>query len=174
MHFEKKTKILREVTDACKEILSNQEVYSQGGRQKVAVKALECLFLVMNFVEKEKVRVSGTNSANTENVEMMMTCSATMLRDACKAVAFCGKDDSSLEITRMVVKMLLALATSEHIVNSGIFQGEEGEEALEILTLRLAHSAVASDGDVERRVAKTALVQHINNCFKRCSEGGVS
>lgn len=100
-----------------------------------------------------------------------MTCSATMLRDVCKAVAFCGKDDSSLEITRMVVKMLLALATSEHIVNSGIFQGEEGEEALEILTLRLAHSAVASDGDVERRVAKTALVQHINNCFKRCSEG---
>ena len=170
LHFEKKTKILREVTDACKEILSNQEVYSQGGRQKVAVKALECLFLVMNFVEKEKVRVSGTNSA-TENVEMMMTCSATMLRDVCKAVAFCGKDDSSLEITRMVVKMLLALATSEHIVNSGIFQGEEGEEALEILTLRLAHSAVASDGDVERRVAKTALVQHINNCFKRCSEG---
>ena len=171
LHFEKKTKILREVTDACKEILSNQEVYSQGGRQKVAVKALECLFLVMNFVEKEKVRVSGTNSATTENVEMMMTCSATMLRDVCKAVAFCGKDDSSLEITRMVVKMLLALATSEHIVNSGIFQGEEGEEALEILTLRLAHSAVASDGDVERRVAKTALVQHINNCFKRCSEG---
>ena len=171
LHFEKKTKILREVTDACKEILSNQEVYSQGGRQKVAVKALECLFLVMNFVEKEKVRVSGTNSAATENVEMMMTCSATMLRDVCKAVAFCGKDDSSLEITRMVVKMLLALATSEHIVNSGIFQGEEGEEALEILTLRLAHSAVASDGDVERRVAKTALVQHINNCFKRCSEG---
>ena len=171
LHFEKKTKILREVTDACKEILSNQEVYSQGGRQKVAVKALECLFLVMNFVEKEKVRVSGTGRGATENVEMMMTCSATMLRDVCKAVAFCGKDDSSLEITRMVVKMLLALATSEHIVNSGIFQGEEGEEALEILTLRLAHSAVASDGDVERRVAKTALVQHINNCFKRCSEG---
>ena len=170
LHFEKKTKILREVTSACKEILVNTEVYSQGGRQKVAVKALECLFLVMNFVEKEKVRVSGTNSA-TGNVEMMMTCNATMLRDVCKAVAFCGKDDSSLEITRMVVKMLLALATSEHIVNSGIFQGEEGEEALEILTLRLAHSAVASDGDVERRVAKTALVQHINNCFKRCSEG---
>ena len=37
-----------------------QEVYSQGGRQKVAVKALRVTFLVMNFVEKEKVRVSET------------------------------------------------------------------------------------------------------------------
>jgi len=170
LHFEKKTKILREITETCAEILAHEEVHQQGGRRgKVAVKALECLFLVMNFVEKEKVRVSGA-SESSRSSSQTMTCSATMLRDTCKAVAFCGKDDKALEITRMVVKMLLALATSEHIVNSGTFQGEEGEEALEILTLRLAHSAVASEGDVERRVAKTALVQHINNSFKRCAD----
>ena len=171
LHFEKKTRILREITDVSREILTNAEVY-QGGRRGVAVNALECAFLILNFVEKEKVRVSGANG--DANAAEMMTCSATMLRDTCKVIAFCGKDDNTVEITRMVVKILLALATSEHVVQSGTFQGEEGEEALEILTLRLAHSSVACDGDVERRVAKTALVQHINNSFKRCAEGEFS
>ena len=98
-------------------------------------------------VEKEKVRVSGANG--DANAAEMMTCSATMLRDTCKVIAFCGKDDNTVEITRMVVKILLALAAA-NVVQSGAFQGEEGEEALEILTLRLAHSSVACDGDVEK------------------------
>ena len=123
LHFEKKTRILREITDVSREILTNAEVY-KGGRRGVAVNTLECAFLILNFVEKEKVRVSGANG--DANAAEMMTCSATMLRDTCKVIAFCGKDDNTVEITRMVVKMLLALATSEHVVQSGTFQGKEG------------------------------------------------
>jgi len=67
LHFEKKTKILREITETCAEILAHEEVYQQGGRRKVAVKALECLFLVMNFVEKEKVRVSGASESSSSS-----------------------------------------------------------------------------------------------------------
>ena len=53
LHFEKKTRILREITDVSREILTNAEVY-QGGRRGVAVNALECAFLILNFVEIQR------------------------------------------------------------------------------------------------------------------------
>ena len=169
LHFEKKTRILREITDVSREILTNAEVY-QGGRRGVAGERVGVRVSDFRGWKRRKCEMSGANG--DANAAEMMTCSATMLRDTCKVIAFCGKDDNTVEITRMVVKILLQRYTTLNTWYSlGRFQGEEGEEALEILTLRLAHSSVACDGDVERRVVKTALVQHINNSFKRCAEG---
>jgi hypothetical protein len=178
--FEKKTKIVREICEVAVFMFRDERE-----RVQVKMKAMEVLFLSMSFVDKERVIVSGgrnyennrsrdgsstgSNTGGKDGAEKM-TCGVDVLRNACKAVCFVSKDDSNADLTRMVVKMLLAFSTSEHIVNSGVFEDDEGNVLLERLTLRLAHSAVASEGDIERRVAKTALVQHINNSFKRCAD----
>ena len=105
LHFEKKTRILREITDVSREIfdergsVSRRETRSRGERVGVRVSDFE-------FCGKGE----GRSSSDGANAAEMMTCSATMLRDTCKVIAFCGKDDNTVEITRMVVKMLLALA----------------------------------------------------------------